>query len=79
MGPTGYPPEFADGTCFEFKTARRKTVKRALMILGLIALSGIGIAEATDPTAGKVKAAACAGCHGANGRGSRKSTARRNE
>ena len=38
-------------------------------LLGLIALSGIGIAEAADPAAGKVKAAACAGCHGANGEG----------
>jgi cytochrome c553 len=38
-------------------------------LLGLIALSSIGIAEAADPAAGKVKAAACAGCHGANGEG----------
>jgi cytochrome c553 len=63
------PSKLANGALFDSMPARRTTVKRALMILGLIALSGIGIAEAADPAAGKVKAAACAGCHGANGEG----------
>ena len=42
---------------------------RALIILGLIALSGGPAAAAGDAAAGKIKAAACAGCHGANGQG----------
>jgi cytochrome c553 len=39
------------------------------MILGIITLYGIGGAAAADPAAGKVKAAACVGCHGADGEG----------
>jgi cytochrome c553 len=44
-------------------------VKRALIILGLIAFAGGPAAAAGDAAAGKIKAAACAGCHGANGQG----------
>jgi cytochrome c553 len=42
---------------------------RALMILWLIALMGDPAIAAGDPAAGKVKAAGCVGCHGANGQG----------
>ena len=41
---------------------------RVLILLSL--LMTIGAAQAAgDPAAGKVKAAGCAGCHGANGQG----------
>jgi cytochrome c553 len=46
-------------------------MKRALLIIGALVLAGtsnVGIAKG-DPAAGKAKAAACAGCHGANGEG----------
>jgi cytochrome c553 len=42
---------------------------RALMILWLIALAGGPAVAAGDPAAGKIKAAGCVGCHGANGQG----------
>jgi cytochrome c553 len=43
---------------------------RMLLNAGLIVLFAIGAAQAAgDPAAGKVKAAGCAGCHGANGQG----------
>ena len=44
-------------------------LNRAVIIIGLIALSGGPAAAAGDAAAGKIKAAACAGCHGANGQG----------
>lgn len=46
-------------------------MKRTLLILGTFAsLSVLGVAQAGgDAAAGKAKAAACAGCHGANGEG----------
>jgi cytochrome c553 len=45
-------------------------MKRMLLSVGIAALLGIGGAQAAgDVAAGKVKAAACAGCHGANGEG----------
>jgi len=46
-------------------------MKRTLLILGSVVLLPIfGVALAGgDPAAGKAKAAACAGCHGANGEG----------
>jgi len=41
---------------------------RVLILLSL--LMTVGAAQAAgDPAAGKVKAAGCAGCHGANGQG----------
>jgi cytochrome c553 len=43
---------------------------RMLLSAGMIFLLGCGAAQAAgDPAAGKAKAAACAGCHGANGQG----------
>jgi cytochrome c553 len=46
-------------------------MKRTLLFIGLIASLGmIATAQAAgDVQAGKTKAAACAGCHGANGEG----------
>jgi cytochrome c553 len=45
-------------------------VKRMLLSLGITAVLGIsGVQAAGDVQAGKAKAAACAGCHGANGEG----------
>lgn len=46
-------------------------MKRTLLIAGSVVLLSIfGIAQAGgDATAGKAKAASCAGCHGANGEG----------
>jgi cytochrome c553 len=42
---------------------------RVLLSVGTILLA-ISVAQAAgDPAAGKTKAAACAGCHGANGQG----------
>jgi cytochrome c553 len=43
---------------------------RMLVSVGMSLVFAIGVAHAAgDPAAGKVKAAACAGCHGANGQG----------
>jgi cytochrome c553 len=43
---------------------------RIVLTAGVVALAGIGAAHAAgDVAAGKAKAAACAGCHGANGEG----------
>lgn len=43
---------------------------RTLLTVGITALAGIGNAQAAgDVQAGKARAAACAGCHGANGEG----------
>ena len=43
---------------------------RMLLSVGIAAVLGIGGAQAAgDVQAGKAKAAACAGCHGANGEG----------
>lgn len=45
-------------------------MKRLLLSVGIAAVFGIGGAQAAgDVKAGKAKAAACAGCHGANGEG----------
>jgi cytochrome c553 len=45
-------------------------MKRVLLSAGIAVLIGIGGAYAAgDVAAGKAKAAACAGCHGANGEG----------
>lgn len=46
-------------------------MKRNVLILGVIALFGmVGAAQAAgDAQAGKAKATACAGCHGASGEG----------
>jgi cytochrome c553 len=46
-------------------------MKRMFSILGIFALLGfVGAAQAAgDAQAGKAKAGACAGCHGANGEG----------
>src|ERR1700687_97642 len=46
-------------------------MKRMLSILGIFALLGfVSAAQAAgDAQAGKAKAGACAGCHGANGEG----------
>jgi cytochrome c553 len=45
-------------------------MKRVLLSAGIAVLIGIGGAHAAgDAAAGKAKAAACAGCHGANGEG----------
>ena len=46
-------------------------MKRMLSILGIFALIGfVSAAQAAgDAQAGKAKAGACAGCHGANGEG----------
>ncbi len=46
-------------------------MKRMLMTIGACALLGIALTAqaAGDPQAGKAKAGACAGCHGANGEG----------
>ncbi|MDO8533591.1 MAG: cytochrome c [Xanthobacteraceae bacterium] len=45
-------------------------MNRTLLIVGVIALLGIGNAQAAgDVQAGKAKAGICAGCHGANGEG----------
>ena len=46
-------------------------MKRTLLCAGVVALLGIaGTAQgAGDVAAGKAKAGACAGCHGANGEG----------
>ncbi|HEX9672552.1 MAG TPA: c-type cytochrome [Burkholderiales bacterium] len=46
-------------------------MKRSVLTAGtfaLISICGIALAGG-DPAAGKAKAAACAGCHGANGEG----------
>ena len=43
---------------------------RTLCAVGMVALLGVGTADAAgDTAAGKARAAACAGCHGANGEG----------
>ncbi len=43
---------------------------RMLLSAWVIVLLAIGAAQAAgDPAAGKVKAAGCVGCHGANGQG----------
>lgn len=43
---------------------------RMLLSVVTISLLTIGVAQgAGDPAAGKARAAACAGCHGANGQG----------
>lgn len=43
---------------------------RTLLSAGMVFLLGIGAAQAAgDVQAGKAKAAACTGCHGANGEG----------
>jgi cytochrome c553 len=45
-------------------------MKRVLLSAGIAIVVGIGGAHAAgDAAAGKAKAAACAGCHGANGEG----------
>lgn len=45
-------------------------MKRMLLSIGITAVLGIsGVQAAGDVQAGKAKAAACAGCHGANGEG----------
>ena len=45
-------------------------MKRMLLSVGIAAVLGIGGAQAAgDVAAGKATAAACAGCHGANGEG----------
>ena len=45
-------------------------MKRILLSAGIAVVIGIGGAHAAgDAAAGKAKAAACAGCHGANGEG----------
>ena len=46
-------------------------MKRTLLVAGIVALAGItaNAIAAGDAAAGKAKAAACAGCHGANGEG----------
>ena len=46
-------------------------MKRTLLLVGLLSLSGIvGTAQAAgDAAAGKAKSDGCAGCHGANGQG----------
>ena len=46
-------------------------MKRMLMTVGACALLGFAVAAqaAGDAQAGKAKAGACAGCHGANGEG----------
>ena len=46
-------------------------MKRMLLTLGIFALLGfVGAVQAAgDAQAGKAKAGACAGCHGANGEG----------
>jgi cytochrome c553 len=51
-------------------TSKGQSMKRVLLSAGIAALIGIGGAHAAgDAAAGKAKAAACAGCHGANGEG----------
>jgi len=47
-------------------------MKRTLSIVGVVALLGIAgtVQAGGDVQAGKAKAGACAGCHGANGEGS---------
>jgi cytochrome c553 len=43
---------------------------RTLLLMAIFALAGIGASYAAgDVQTGKTKAAACAGCHGANGEG----------
>lgn len=46
-------------------------MKRTVLAIGIVASLGLaaGAHAAGDPQAGKAKAAACAGCHGANGEG----------
>ncbi len=45
-------------------------MKRVLLSAGIAVVIGIGGAQAAgDAAAGKAKATACAGCHGANGEG----------
>jgi|SRR6516165_2320638 cytochrome c553 len=44
-------------------------LNRTVIVIGLIALAVAPAAAAGDPAAGKVKAAACVGCHGTNGQG----------
>ena len=46
-------------------------MKRTLLAVSMVALLGmpLGAHSAGDASAGKSKAAACAGCHGANGEG----------
>jgi len=45
-------------------------MKQMLLPVGIALLLGIGAAQAAgDAAAGKAKAVACAGCHGANGEG----------
>jgi cytochrome c553 len=47
-----------------------QTMKRMLLSVGIVAVLGIGGAQAAgDAAAGKAKATACVGCHGANGEG----------
>jgi cytochrome c553 len=49
---------------------RSATMIRMLLSFWTISLLAIGGAQAAgDPAAGEAKAAACAGCHGANGQG----------
>lgn len=46
-------------------------MKRTLSIVGVVALLGVAgtVQAGGDVQAGKAKAGACAGCHGANGEG----------
>ncbi|MGZ8203679.1 MAG: c-type cytochrome [Burkholderiales bacterium] len=45
-------------------------MKTGMLVAALVALTGaLGTAHAADASAGKAKAAACAGCHVANGEG----------
>lgn len=45
-------------------------MKTKLLIVGVCAIvASIGTAQAGDAAAGKTKAATCAGCHGADGKG----------
>ena len=46
-------------------------MKHAISLAATLALVGVfGTAQAADASAGKTKAASCAGCHGAKGEGS---------
>jgi cytochrome c553 len=57
---------FGDGQLLK----RRSTMRQMLLGIGIAAVLGIGgVQAAGDVAAGKAKAAACTGCHGANGEG----------
>jgi cytochrome c553 len=58
-------------TVMNSQLERRETMKKALLAAGIMALFAVSAAAQAggNAQAGKAKAGACVGCHGANGEG----------